>query len=190
MKWIIALEKEDQVDIFPESPSQWTCPNGQQPSQATLEGLEIISRACTLQQEIISNILICSPNDSTVINHDNDFIQPFYHWILTGLCQLFSNPAWRTFDWNLPVMEASLICGQALKALEGAEKMAEKAQLDSIFYAAISPIVGIEMTSPEDRERIIRFVRSVKAKGYAVANGFEIDLRDTWSDPQAYPTWS
>ena len=87
-------------------------------------------------------------------------------------------------------MEASLICGQALKALEGAEKMAEKAQLDSIFYAAISPIVGIEMTSSEDRERIIKFVRSVKAKGYAVANGFEIDLRDTWSDPQAYPTWS
>lgn len=70
---------------------------------------------------------------------------------------------------------------QNLTALIYAERFVEKGQLEAIFYAPISSVVGVELSSAEDRVRVLRFLHKIRDTGFAVASAFESDLRLTWS---------
>ena len=105
----------------------------------------------------------------------------FYHWILAGLCHMFSKPAWISLGWKLPVMHETLMKDQTLTALLLAEKFVEKGQLEAIFYAPISSVVGVELSSAEDRVRVLRFLQKIKETGFEVVSALESDLQLSWS---------
>lgn len=77
-------------------------------------------------------------------------------------------------------MHAKLLEEQALKALHGAERLVRKARLDAILYAAMSPVVAVEISSPEDRDRVIKLLQDIRGKGFAAASSFESDLLVEW----------
>jgi hypothetical protein len=145
------------------------------------EGLEIVDQACRFQQEIIAAIFISKRDHPESEGQESDYMLPFYHWILAGLCHMFSKPAWVSLGWKLPVMHKTLMKDQNLTALIYAEKFVEKGQLGAIFYAPISSVVGVELSSVEDRVRVLRFLQKIKESGFAVASAFESDLRLSWS---------
>ncbi|KAF2180228.1 hypothetical protein K469DRAFT_715478 [Zopfia rhizophila CBS 207.26] len=156
-------------------------------ARESLEGLEIISQACTLQQEVITMISSYTATSAPPLSasRSGNFMLPMLHWILAGISRIFSTPAWQSQDWELPVMQESLIHDQALKALDGAEKMMNRAQLEAVFYGTMSPVVGLEMELEEERERVIRLLRNIERKGFAVAEALEMDIRMGWRDPDA-----
>jgi hypothetical protein len=152
---------------------------------STLAGLEIICDAGELQQDIIGKMLCLPVHGSEIATHDENCVLPFYHWILTGLSHMFSRPEWHAHDWKLPIMEATLINQQALLALDGAEQMLEKPQLDGALYAAILPIVCVQFSTWEDRQRILKFLQSFKKRGFAIVSEFESDVIKAWTKPEA-----
>ena len=77
-------------------------------------------------------------------------------------------------------MHETLMKDQNLTALIYAEKFVEKGQLGAIFYAPISSVVGVELSSVEDRSRVLRFLQKIKDMGFAVASALEYDLRLSW----------
>ena len=145
------------------------------------EGLEIVDQACRFQQEIIAAIFISNKEYPESEEQASDYMIPFYHWILAGLCHMFSKPAWVSLEWKLPVMHETLMKDQNLTALIYAEKFVEKGHLGAVFYAPISSIVGVELSSVEDRVRVLRFLQKIKETGFAVASAFESDLQLSWS---------
>jgi hypothetical protein len=110
-----------------------------------------------------------------------DFMVTFYHWILTGLCHMFAKPAWISLGWKLPVMPETLMKDQTLTVLTHAEKSVEKGKFEAIFYAPISSVVGVELSSVDERVRVLRFLQKIKEAGFEVALAFESDLRLSWS---------
>jgi hypothetical protein len=130
--------------------------------------------------------MLCLPvYESKFATHDEDYVLPFYHWILTGLSHMFLRPEWHAHDWKLPIMEAALINQQALLALDGAEQMLEKPQLDGALYAAILPIVCVQLSTLEDRQRIMKFLQSFKRRGFAFVSEFEGEVLKAWTRPEA-----
>ena len=149
--------------------------------QQALEGLQIVCLGCELQQEIITVIL---PGAASCLDFDSraeDSMIPFYRWILTGLCRIFSEPAWLSLGWKLPVMQETMMNQQAVMALDYAEKSIERVQIEAIIYAPIVSVVGAEMSSAKDRGRVIRLLRNIEDKGFAVASAVESDVRLSWS---------
>lgn len=149
-------------------------------SSQVQEGLEIVDQACRFQQEVIAAIFISKKENPDSDDLVRDYMVPFYHWILAGLCRMFSKPAWVSLGWKLPVMHETLMKDQNLTALIYAEKFVEKGQLGAIFYAPISSVVGVELSSVEDRSRVLRFLQKIKDTGFAVASALEYDLRLSW----------
>ena len=149
-------------------------------SSQVQEGLEIVDQACRFQQEVIAAIFISKKENPDSDDLVRDYMVPFYHWILAGLCRMFSKPAWLSLGWKLPVMHETLMKDQNLTALIYAEKFVEKGQLGAIFYAPISSVVGVELSSVEDRSRVLRFLQKIKDMGFAVASALEYDLRLSW----------
>lgn len=150
-------------------------------SSQVQEGLEIVDQACRFQQEVIAAIFISKKENPDSDELVRDYMVPFYHWILAGLCRMFAKPAWVSLGWKLPVMHETLMKDQNLTALIYAEKFVEKGQLGAIFYAPISTVVGLELSSVEDRSRVLRFLQKIKDTGFAVASAIEYDLRLCWS---------
>jgi hypothetical protein len=148
--------------------------------QQVQDGHEIVDQGCRLQQEIIAAIFTNTRSSSESQLQTNDSTVTFYHWILAGLCHMFSKPAWVSLGWNLPVMHETLRKDQILKALVYTEEYVEKCHLGSFFYVPISAIVGVELSSDEDRVRVLRLLQRIKETGFAVVSSFESDLQLTW----------
>ncbi|KAF4614396.1 hypothetical protein G7Y89_g15340 [Cudoniella acicularis] len=179
--WIKNMESDQSSTLDQNS---YFCLD-QDTKQISLAGLEIICQACELQQEVIATMLNQFAQGSECAIHDRDFIQPFYHWVLTGLSHLFLRPEWHSYDWNLPVMEAALTNQQALLALNGVERMLQKAQIDTALYASFLPVVGVQLSTVEDRNRIIKLLHDIKERGFAVASAFEADIIRGWNNPHS-----
>jgi len=142
---------------------------------------------CELQKEVITLILASAERSRLGPDPAQESMLPFYLWCLTGISQLFSKPAWTSRGWILPIMQEALLSEQALKAFEHAEESIRKVQLEAILYAPIISEVGEEMSSAKDRERVLKGLRDIENKGFAVASSFEDDLRAYWSKPQTWP---
>lgn len=149
--------------------------------QQIQEGLEIVDQACKFQQEIITSIFSITGGDVGPQKEASDCMVTFYHWILAGLCHMLSKPAWISLGWKLPVMHETLMKDQTLTALTYAEKFVEKSRLEAVFYAPISSVVGVELSSIEERSRVLRFLQRIKETGFECVSALEYDLQLSWS---------
>jgi len=174
------LNNTPRANLCQAQDAKCTSPNEQ------VEGLEIVSAACQLQQEVINTMLDFSKSTSSTKDSASDFVVPFCHWILTGLCHMFCRPVWIIQGWKLPIMKAALRNEQALLALKGAEIMIERSGLDAIFYATMTGDIAAAMTSVEDRKRVIGFLQKIKAKGFTAASRFESDIQHGWKGGHLY----
>jgi hypothetical protein len=171
LEWTRSLPDISTSDMYPKSLS----------SQQMREGLEIVDQACRFQQEIINAILRNTNSGPESPQVASDCMMTFYHWMLAGLCHTLSKPAWISLGWKLPIMHETLTKDQNLTALLYAEKFAEKSQLEAIFYAPISSVVGVELSSTEDRVRVLKFLQKIKDMGFECVSALEYDLQLSWS---------
>ncbi|KAK7530876.1 uncharacterized protein J3D65DRAFT_140698 [Phyllosticta citribraziliensis] len=141
-------------------------------------GIEIICTACRLQREIISIIL--SATSSAQLESAITMMLPYYHWALMGICRLFIHPAWSHLQCELPVLQDDMIQGQALAALSHAEGIISRIDLGSVLYMPLAYLIGLEMTDEVERQRVITFLETIKAKGFDVASGFITELKESW----------
>ena len=153
--------------------------------QKAQEGLEIVGVACNLQQEVIDMILPCGESHVIPNKRAGDSMIPFYRWILTGLCRIFSEPEWLSHGWELPVMPENMWNEQALLILGYAEKSMERVKLEAVIYGPVVGVVGSQFSSARNRERVIKLLRSIEDKGFAVALSIESDLLLEWKNIQA-----
>ncbi|KAF2137034.1 uncharacterized protein K452DRAFT_115324 [Aplosporella prunicola CBS 121167] len=150
------------------------------------EGIEIICLASQLQRDFISAILSYTPSDGHVTDPATKSLLAYYHWGLTGLSWKFLEPVWQLLDCPLPKMEDEMVRKQATTALEYAESSLSGVQLDAVLWAAIPVYVGLVVTG-EGRMQMLGFLRTLKAKGFAIAATFETGLQECWakfSDPR------
>lgn len=141
-------------------------------------GIEIICMACRLQREIISIIL--TSTTSAQLESAITLMLPYYHWALMGICRLFIHPAWSYLQCELPVLQDDMIQGQALAALTHAEGIISNIDLGAVLYMPLAYLIGLEMTDEEERKRVINFLETIKAKGFDVASGFIVELKESW----------
>jgi hypothetical protein len=151
------------------------------------EGLQIIDMACAFQQDIINVILQHTEGGPASGTQVGDTMEPYYRWILTGLCRMFAAPEWLSRGWKLPIMPAELSNEQALIILNSAEKSVARVKLEAIFYGTVMSLVGGYLSSAGDRERVIKLLKSVEDRGFAVALAFEADLQHEWGSNKAQP---
>ncbi|KAK8249064.1 hypothetical protein IWZ00DRAFT_315297 [Phyllosticta capitalensis] len=152
--------------------------NGTNLSAHVAAGIEIICVACRLQREIISIIL--TSTTSAQLESAITMMLPYYHWALMGICRLFIHPAWSYLQCELPVLQDDMIQGQALAALTHAEGIISNIDLGAVLYMPLAYLIGLEMTDEEERKRVINFLETIKAKGFDVASGFIVELKESW----------
>ncbi|KAK7516334.1 hypothetical protein IWZ03DRAFT_187601 [Phyllosticta citriasiana] len=141
-------------------------------------GIEIICTACHLQCDIISIIL--SATSCVQLESAITMILPYYHWALMGVCRLFIHPAWSHLQCELPVLQDDMIQGQALAALSHAEGIISRIDLGSVLYMPLAYLIGLEMTDAGEQQRVIKFLETIRAKGFDVASVFITELKESW----------
>ena len=76
-------------------------------------------------------------------------------------------------------MTDDMIHQQALDALACAETRLN--HLETIVLGPIMGIVGFEMQTASERQRVMQYIRAIKAQGFYVIEGIERELQLAWS---------
>ncbi|KAF7594652.1 hypothetical protein BBP40_008742 [Aspergillus hancockii] len=154
--------------------------DGKLPSAHITLGIEIICSASGLQRAIIATVLSYTDVPVSAIPPAILSLLPYYQWSLAGLSRQFDHPAWSSLGCGLPIMHNDLVNQQAIQAFEYAEKRLSSADFEAFLYTPTMNIVGLEMQTEHERARVLRFVTTLKTKGFAVAGKVERDLRKAW----------
>lgn len=108
-------------------------------------------------------------------------VYSYYYWGLIGLSRMFIDPRWQSLRRRFHVMDERAIHRYAMAALTGVESGVAEVEFEVILYIPVFKLIAIETRSLEERVRIINSLRSIRAKGFPVADTIESNIRFAWS---------
>jgi hypothetical protein len=71
---------------------------------------------------------------------------------------------------------------QAISLMEGIESLTAQSLLDVAFFLPLSEAVAPVMEVQDDRTRLIRFLDTVKQRGFGVADEYRREILEEWQE--------
>ncbi|CAH0044848.1 unnamed protein product [Clonostachys solani] len=180
-RWAVLQERLHQWDLLSADTDNKDPNHG-------LEGIEIICEASSLQASMLQALLSNSASSST---HDDSYSQ-YMRWALICLSQQLQTSALNSLECELPVMTPECLHEQAISLMEGIESLTAQSLMDVAFFLPLSEAVAPVMEVQDDRTRLIRFLDTVKQRGFGVADEYRREILEEWQDASITnsPTYS
>ncbi|WDK10631.1 hypothetical protein CGRA01v4_01910 [Colletotrichum graminicola] len=151
------------------------------------KGIKIIDSSATAMSSMESLRGVgYNDNDDGGESKSTDFCtlrQAYYHYTLMGLTRTFCDPVWKLVAGDLPrFIEMSDLEAYGELVRERIAQRMSGVGMEAWSYVIILLGVGMESSTPRNREILRELLYSVMRKGFASVEAFLADMRLVWGD--------